>query len=254
MGLSSLEILIKWNSHLWIIAGTSMLLIFFLMEKLEISFYCPFCSPTFIIPDLEDKQCDATTDYANVIKETGSSVFPNTYFHLDVVSVEDSAFVWVGHQWAPPDSTKNPYELVTISDYRYWVIDGIFPEGFNATADFFFSKSSYLDNGIIINPEDSVNLLYRPTTNDEWQFVNYTFIGTWNIGKFYVENVQPGLYTVAVVDESIVGTFSQKANETKLNISPNPSSGSFLFDLDQPGTLMFYDVNGKLVDTIVTRS
>jgi aminopeptidase N len=157
--------------------------------------------------------------------------------------------VWAGHQWAPPDNTKNPYELVTISDYRYWVINGIFPEGFSATADFFFSKSSYLDNGIIINPEDSVTLLYRPTTNDEWQFINYSFIGTWNIGKFYVEDVQPGLYTIAVVDASIVGKNPHKA-KMKLNILPNPSGDCFRFNLDQPGTLMFYDINGKLLDTI----
>jgi len=231
----------NWNKH---VAD-----IFFDGETGNAVFSLPF-APDLVIPDLEEKQCDATTHHANVIKETGSSIFPFTYFHLDVVSVEDSAFVWAGHQWAPPDNSKNPFELVTISDYRYWVIDGIFPEGFSATADFFFSKSSYLDNGIIINPEDSVTLLYRPTTNDDWQFIDYTFVGIWNIGKFYVEDVQPGLYTIAVVDESIVGTISHKAKKTKLNVSPNPSSDSFLFELDQAGTLMFYDINGKLVDTI----
>lgn len=141
---------------------------------------------------------------------------------------------------------------MTISDYRYWVIDGIFPEGFNATADFFFSKSSYLDNGIVVNPEDSVTLLYRPTTNDEWQFINYTYIGPWNLGKFYVENVQPGLYTIAVVDEMYVGNYTSIA-KPKMKIYPNPSGETFRINTNQAGTLLFYDINGKVLENITIK-
>jgi len=207
----------------------------------------PF-APDFIVPDFHERQSDAITDHKQSILETGNVIFTTTYFQMDVESVDDSAFVYVGHQWAPPDSLKTPIQGLTISDYRYWIIDGIFPEGFNATGIFWYNKNAYLDDGIIISDADSVIIMYRPSPAYDWQFIDFTKIGPWNIGKFYVENLQKGEYTIAVADDTFVGLKENK-KRTGFHVYPNPSNGEFNIDTNQPGTLMFYDVSGSLVDT-----
>lgn len=216
-------------------------------ETGEQTFFVPF-APDFIIPDFHEKQSDAITDHWKTIHETGSNTFPKTYFELDVVAVEDSAFVYAGHQWAPPDSMETVIEGLTISDYRYWIIDGIFPEGFNATGVFWYNKNTYLDNGIITEDTDSAIILYRPSPAYDWQYVSFEKIGLVNIGKIFVHNLQKGQYTIAVTDETYVGEKESK-QKTGFLIYPNPTKGTIYIDTNQKGTLQFYDVHGKLVDT-----
>ena len=207
--------------------------------------------PEMVFCDLYEKTCDATTDYAQVVKEVGDLDFPETYFGLEVQSITDSAFVRVVHNWAPPDPMKNPIPGLTISDYRYWKVEGIFPEGFEATGRFWYNKNGYLDNGIIQSQEDSVVLVYRENTADDWHFINYTQVGIWSIGNFYVDNLQPGQYCIAVTDDTFVGiTENKPVSLPLLKVYRNPSSSTFKIETLQAGILKFYDIYGKTVDTI----
>ncbi|NOX48905.1 MAG: T9SS type A sorting domain-containing protein [Chlorobi bacterium] len=207
--------------------------------------------PEMVFCDLYEKTCDATTDFAQVVKEPGDPDFPETYFGLEVQSITDSAFVRVVHNWAPPDPLKNPVPGLTISDYRYWKIDGVFPEGFEATGRFWYNKNGYLDDGIIQSQEDSVVLVYRENSADDWHFINYTQVGIWSIGNFYVDNLQPGQYCIAVTDDTFVGIPENKpVSLPLLKVYPNPSSSVFRIETTQSGILKFYDINGKTVDTI----
>jgi aminopeptidase N len=210
------------------------------------TFAIPF-EPNFIIPDYYEKQSDAITDRKLTIIETGSYTFPGTYMELDVQEIDDSAFVYIAHQWAPPDPLQSPVQGLTISDYRYWIVDGIFPEGFNTTGVFWYNRNNYLDDGIITSEADSVVLLYRPSPALEWQYVNFTKIGNWSIGKLFVDNLQKGQYTIAVADDTFVGTMEQKTG-TGFRIYPNPNNGSFQIDANQPGTLTLYDATGRFIE------
>jgi len=212
----------------------------------------PF-APDFVIPDLNEKQCDAITDKAMTIKETGSLTFDNTFFEMEVENVTDSAFVWVGHQWAPPDPLMSPIQGLTISDYRYWIIDGIFPDDFNATGVFWYNKNAYLDNGIITSETDSVVMMYRPSPAYDWQFIEFTKIGLWSIGKLFIDDLQKGEYAIAVCDDTFVGTNEQMENNSKFNVYPNPSGSKFRIETKVAGTLQFYDSTGKLVSTEVVQ-
>lgn len=212
------------------------------MQTVNVPFF-----PDFILPDFNEKQCDAITDHKETITEPGSLTFTKTYFEMEVESVDDSAFVYAGHQWAPPDPLATPIQGLTLSDYRYWVIDGIFPEGFNATGIFWYNRNTYLDDGIITSEEDSVILMYRPSPAFDWQFVDFTKIGLWNIGKLYVENLQKGQYTIAVADDTFVG-INESETKTGFRVFPNPNRGGFNIEVNQPGTLKIYDVAGNLLD------
>ena len=213
-------------------------------------FEVPF-APDMVLCDLNQIMCDATTEYSFTAKETGEVNCPRSFFKLDVQNISDSAFVMVEHNWAPPDSLKNPVQGLTISDYRYWKIDGIFPDDFVATGIFWYSKNGFLDDGIITNPDDSLVMLYRPATADDWQFIDFTQIGVWSIGNLYVDNLQKGEYVMAVCDDTFVGILENTENsDISLNVYPNPSDSNFSVVTDRPGILKFYDINGKSLDTI----
>ena len=204
--------------------------------------------PEMVTIDLNEKMCDATTDYALNVKQTGLINCANSFFKLDVQSITDSAFVRVEHNWAPPDSLKTPVPGLIISPYRYWKIDGIFPEDFVATSVFRYNQNDFLDNELITSNADSVVILYRQFPADDWQFLDFTQIGNWSNGFLYIENLQKGEYTIAVCDDTFVGTYEVKKNSgTGLIIFPNPSNGSFNIKTDQPGSLRFYDISGKIL-------
>jgi len=210
----------------------------------------PF-EPQAVFVDLDERMCDATTDYAESITQTGLYNYGNSFFKLDVQELADSAFIRIEHHWAPPDTLKNPVQGLKISPYRYWKFDGIIPEFFNATGVFMYNKSAFLDDSLILNQNDSIVILYRPGPAFDWQLVDFTQVGIWSIGNLYVENIQKGEYTMAVCDDTYVGI---KSGPSKKNsgfmIYPNPSTGNFYFDTNQPGLIQFFDVNGNLLDSM----
>lgn len=217
-------------------------------QKFTIPFF-----PKAVMLDLDEKLCDATTDLYQTIKTTGVKTFQNTKFSLDVKQVTDSAFVRVEHNWVAPDPLKFPLTGLTLSDYRYWKIDGIFPSGFTATGRFQYNKSGYLDNTLLINPADSILILYREKTSDEWKPVSFTKIGTSNVGTIYVDNLKRGEYTLAVLDKKYAGIFKNPHTSTKVKIKPNPSAEAFVFEFKTTEEILIkiFDSKGSLIDSMV---
>lgn len=208
--------------------------------------------PVAVFLDLNEKMCDATTDYADTIKQTGTYNYGNTFFKLEVDQITDSAFIRIEHHWAPPDSLKNPVQGLKISPYRYWKFDGILPEDFAATGVFMYNKSSFLDDSLIFTQNDSVVMLYRPATNYDWQFVDFTQVGIWSIGNLFIENLQKGEYALAVCDETFVRIKNNPSKKNSgLHIYPNPSKNCFYIDTDRSGKLFIFDTNGRLTDTMI---
>jgi hypothetical protein len=204
--------------------------------------------PELVTIDLNEKMCDATTDYALTVKQVGVINCPNSFFKLDVQSITDSAFVRVEHNWAPPDGLKTPVQGLILSPYRYWKIDGVFPEDFQTKGVFMYNKNGFLDDGLLINSSDSIVILYRQGPAFDWQFIPFTKIGTWMIGNLYIDDLQKGEYTLAVCDDTFVGMNEiRKNNGSGLHIFPNPSNGKFNINTNQPGYLNFFDISGNLL-------
>lgn len=216
------------------------------------TFVVPF-NPSFVMLDIEERTLDATTDNYKTIKSIGVFDFHNTTFKLDVKQVTDSAFVRVTHNWAAPDPHKIPIAGLKISDYRYWIVDGIFPPGFNATGQFRYSKFNYLDNSLMTSINDSLIILYRAGSWEDWQPVSFTKAGTNNAGYLYVNNLRKGEYTLAMWDQSHLGAENPKSYELKYKISPNPSKGEFKFDIDFEENLQIniFNTSGELVDSLL---
>jgi aminopeptidase N len=208
----------------------------------------PF-QPTIVLADPEEKMCDATTDNYKKIKATGTFTFEKTFFSMDVANITDSAFVQVTHNWAPPDSLKTPVTGLRISDYRYWQIGGIFPEGFQSTGKFFYSVNNYLDNTLITSSSDTVIILYRKGASEDWQEVDFEKVGPWNIGNIIVTDLKAGEYTLAVKESTVGYLDPVRQDLPALDIYPNPSSESFniIYCSNTNGEIRIYSENGTLV-------
>jgi aminopeptidase N len=215
-------------------------------------FEVPF-EPVTVFCDLFDKTCDATTDREQVIKSTGEYDFPDTFFKLTADAVGDSAFVRITHHWVAPDSLKNGVNGLRLSDYRYWQIDGIFPDGFVATGRFQYNRNTYLDNTLLTNSEDSIVILYRPDAGHDWQSVEFTKVGIWSLGNLYVSNIQKGEYTLAIWDHSVGSDNMMPEKPSKIRIFPNPSKGYFNFEItnDEVRWIVISDNRGRAVGSLL---
>lgn len=218
----------------------------------EATFTLPFI-PLLCLADPYDRIADATTDFQKVIKTTGDHDFDNTYFRLTVNQLADSVFVRVTHNWTAPDSLKTPTPGLRLSDYRYWRIDvaGTMPQ---ATGRFYYSRPGYLDQTLLQNLNDSLVILYRPNAAADWQGVPFTRTGTLT-GYIYVDNLQPGEYTLAAWDQAYVGLSEWKGYEQgTLKIYPNPAGKKITFSVKPESKvrkLQIIDINGKIVHTLI---
>ncbi len=210
--------------------------------------------PSLVLVDPEEKMCDATTDKYRTIKTTGSYIFEKTFFTLDVAGIGDSAFVQVTHNWAPPDSLKVPVAGLRLSDYRYWRIDGIFPEGYTATGKFTYSSLNFLDNTLITSSSDTLIILYRPGAADDWQEIGFEKIGPWNVGNIVVANLQPGEYTFAVKEAGVGSWEPDLPKKNAIEVYPNPSEDGFMITIssEKASELRIYNEIGLLVKAFAT--
>jgi hypothetical protein len=232
------------------------------METRRISFPGPHGSatvrlpftPTIVMSDLYERAADATTDNYKTIKTTGLYDYPDTFFKIDVTQITDSAFVRATHNWVPPDSLHIPQPGLTLSDYRYWTIEGLFPGGFEATGRFFYNRNAYLDNNLLISSADSLVILYRPNAASDWLPVSFSRVGPWQIGTIYVPQLRPGDYTLAVWDEVYVGSNLLQPEKKSLKVYPNPANDKVIIEtgVAVSGIIAVHDTAGKLVFSVNT--
>jgi len=163
------------------------------------TFHLPFL-PDLAMADLEEKISDATTDMAKTLKKTGEYDYPQTLSKLLVEQIEDSAFIRITHNWVAPDGINILHPGLRISDSRYWTVEGLFPTGFKAKGMFSYTNVSGLDNTLIINPNDSLVMLYRSGAGHQWKGTAFTREGSWWSGTITVNMLQPGEYGLAVWD------------------------------------------------------
>lgn len=208
----------------------------------------PF-QPVVILADPEEKMCDATIDNYKTIKSAGNYVYDRTFFTLEVESISDSAFIQVTHNWAPPDSLKETVPGLRLSDYRYWRVEGIVPEGFLARGKFVYNVNNFLDNTLITSSSDTLIILYRKGAADDWQEVAFEKTGPWNVGIILVNDLQAGEYTFAVKEAGVGTSDIRRPKKNSLDVFPNPSSGNFtiISRSQAPGEIRIYNDSGAIV-------
>lgn len=206
--------------------------------------------PLLVLMDPFEKIGDATTDNFHVFGQPEEYVFPETFFKISIEQISDSAFVRATHNWVAPDSLKKPVDGLRLSPYRYWKIEGNFADGMKALGRFFYDTGNGLDGDLILTEKDSVVILYREGSWDDWHEIQQTRQGSWMIGYIYVDDMLPGEYTLAVWDTQLVSAPEPINIENKVKIYPNPTKGNLTFEFAERGNyeVSLYDVKGVLLE------
>ena len=141
---------------------------------------------------------------------------------VTVNSVSDSTLIYAEHHLVGPDDDPGILGL-NLSTNHYWnVLRNDFGEA-DVTGRFTYNYSISQDGDIIQTENDSAVLLYRANVNEEWHSIPYTLEGNWKVGRFILNDVQTGQYTVAAIDKAL---WSVDEKQTQLlNIYPIPSNG-----------------------------
>ncbi len=190
-------------------------------------------NPTFISLNGNNKLCYATTDDTKIIKTTGRISFSNAMWNLNVLTINDSTLVKIEHHWSAPEPQLDwNTQAYRLSNYRYWKVDGIWTDTFDASADFLYdgrASNGYLDSLLVNVTEDSLVLLYRPNANVNWaEYPYYTknILGSSNnqFGRMELSKILKGEYTLANIDHTVLSTGSIPKEVNPIKVYPNPTN------------------------------
>jgi hypothetical protein len=221
----------------------------------------PF-APSFVGLDLEAKISQAVVSQYKTIKTTGVHNMPVLKVNINISSVSDSTFLRIEHNFAAPDAPA-PGSGYVISPNRYYKIDGIFSSDFKGTASIIYdgrsastsSANQFLDNLLFTTGfnEDSLVLLYRSSTAQNWSlFPYYTKFMSSPVDKYgtiRIDSIQKGEYALAM-KAGITG-IEKKGVLTSVKLIPNPANDIVKVDLSnfsKSGNVIecsIFDAEGK---------
>ncbi len=176
---------------------------------------------------------------------------------VTVQSTPDSAFLRVEHYWVAPDEIgDNPFDA-TISSTHYWEIDGIIPEGMEATGNLKYSgiTQPHLDMDLAGTTEDSIILVYREDAHHPWvEHSDYFILNTIpndGSGNVVFNGLKKGHYAFANGSLPMVST-TNVFDQLQLKLYPNPASDKLFIEgeIESKEDLNYsiFDLSGRLVD------
>ena len=232
------------------------------------NFVVPF-NPEMVSLNVGEKISHAVVAEYKTLKVIGGTTFSYAKMTVTPTAITDSALVRVEHNFTAPDAYHScciPYRM---SPNHYWTVDGLFPVGFKAKAVInydgrsgSFSGNEWLDNNLINANEDSLVLLYRANTADEWHiYPFYTksmgFSHTDKIGSITIDTLQKGQYVFAMRDYALgIANANTPAELPVVKVFPNPANEIITVDtyasmlnIQNHATLTVVDSQGKEVYT-----
>lgn len=178
--------------------------------------------PIGMVNDYNNNWLDGKTQKNIMLKTTSSQNF--AYVTLLPQSLTDSVFFSVeNHLAGPYDDPLIPN--LTLSSKHFWTVNRYDFGEANVEAWFDYSKNN--DGDIIETQNDSATLLYRKNAAEAWHEIPYTLYpgSIWRQGRFIVDDVQPGEYTIAVWDKEALGEEEYVVPERRMQVFPNPAEG-----------------------------
>ena len=142
-----------------------------------------------------------------------------------------------------------PY--LTLSSKHFWTINR-FDFG-EAKVEGWFDYSKNNDGDIIETQNDSATLLYRRNVSEPWHEIAYTLYpgSNWRQGRFILDDVQPGEYTLAVWDKEALGMEEFAVSDDSMLVFPNPAQKevNVSWNTLSDGQIILSDLNGKVLKT-----
>lgn len=231
------------------------------------TFTLPF-SPVYAGINFNNRISDAVTSTQKTFMQTGYITYVHGRATLGVASTgTDSSFVRVEHSFVAPDAIKNNVNNYRISTQHYWKVDGILAPGFHSNLKLYFNgkkvinrtpgSTEYLDTCLTQFTADSMILLYRANTADDWKEVpHYAKVKIGLSGSVYgyvvADTLKPGEYCFANGISTVIG-MHEAASRNYVSVYPNPASDVVTIDLERAAVIpektlcTVYAVDGRVV-------
>ena len=205
--------------------------------------------PVGMVNDFNNNWLDGRLQKNFMFKTSAQQSF--AYVTMKPEILTDSVFVAVEHHLVGPyDAPLVPG--LTLSSKHFWTVNRYdFGE---AKVMCMFDYSKNYDSDIIQTQNDSATLLYRKDASEAWHEIEYTLYpgSIWRQGRFVVENMPSGEYTVAVWDKDALGTGEFVEPEHRMQVFPNPANKQVNVSWNgiTDGQIVLCDLNGKVIRQI----
>jgi hypothetical protein len=221
--------------------------------------------PVFAGMNVDSKISDAISSEYKTIKTAASISYALGKVVIMVSNKgTDSSYIRVEHNLTKADAIKNNTHNFRLNTQHYWKIDGILSSGFASKLRFNYdgnkntSGVSYLDTCLTAINGDSLILLYRKNSADDWKEVNsYTkFKSASKTGFLTVDTFKLGEYVFANGKSSVlIGLNEKNKSNVEMEIFPNPASHQLMVNFINYNTTSSHcidiiDLQGKIVKHI----
>lgn len=183
----------------------------------------------FALLNEENKLNYARMHTNSKVKLKAPVTMPYVEFSFKVNQIKDTALISVQHMWIAPDPIKNNPDNAKLSNSHYWVVDGILPAEFKASATLEYKNNAFntfLDADLVSVTEDSLILVYRKSPREDWRkFPYYTkqmLSATDGQGFIKIDTLLLGEYAFANGNLPVVATYEPNQTVENLNVYPNP--------------------------------
>ncbi len=229
---------------------------YFLIDNSEgmKSFLLDF-QPVDVILDPDEQIMDATTDKYFMVYPGDGGTIQEAYFKYDVGIESDSAWLRVEQSWIAPDPLKFAETSLSVSDSRYWKVQGWLPEDFDGT--FMFNYNNYtntdgnLDNTWFPYPlsADSLVLLFREGSWADWVIISSERLGPGRNGYLSTHETRRGEYTLAYRDRSLASV--EPIKDRPFRAFPNPAQNTVHLEFyrTEAMELRLISATGKVIST-----
>lgn len=227
----------------------------------------PF-SPVYAGINFNNRISDAVTSDHKTFMQTGYITYTYGRATIGIYTTgTDSTFLRIEHNFVKPDTIKNNVNNYRISTQHYWKVDGILAPGFRTNVKFYFNgkkvinrtpgSTEYLDTCLTQFTADSIIVLYRKNTADDWREVYaYTKVKIGTSASVYgyviVDTLKLGEYCFANGKSNVIGV-EQPVAPGFIDVYPNPASSELNIDLEGapvvPEKILctIYSVDGRKV-------
>ena len=197
--------------------------------------------PVAIFCDINNKFADASHEETYVLNSTGSKEFSKAKFKATVKEISDSTLLRIEHRWVGPTTVGEIPEGLTISSDRFWTIHRLDKGESKIEGEFQYQDAVNYDDNLIVSPNDSIVLLYRPDGSQQWRSIDYVFQGMSNYGRMTLEDVMSGDYVLGMWDEEHASIMETESG-SNINIYPNPAESEINIELGK-------EIKGRIVIT-----
>ncbi len=192
---------------------------------------------------------------------SGSSVdFSVANWNVRLDEATGTSLLRIDQVWSYPDPLKDwSTRAYRLNQERYWKVSGLNVADLELSATFFYDGRENSSTGrpdgnlFTYNNEDSLVLLHRATSSDDWEpypNANINTLGNADdgFGTIELDQILEGEYTLAVIDQAVLETGFIREQQG-IKVYPNPSEGRLIIEqvASLAKRLEMFDLNGSAV-------